>query len=349
MGSPGRRQGAAGHPVAASPLPIASSRCSPPSTSRPVASTSRSRRRSCAASGWREEDARSPNTRKPRRRAARARHRSRADPAVPHRASEPPSPAASMPTLTSPAAVRTGSCAQRMHGPFHLVARDGRVDRMTGLAQDPQPGQCKRAAARQATWACSASGFAYSKFVVTRHGWTGRWSGSTRSVLDAQPFDVVAHGSIDWSRSTVDMNVAVAPLQVLNSVVKLMPFLGYVLGGGVYAVPVGVRGNLSDPQVVPVAPTAVAGASSAMLERTLKTPFNLREALVPPAMQSNAAARRRTLAPAASRSTEHAAAAKAAPQRPAAPATARRPCTDTSPRGTRRCRTSSPRGRCRTA
>ena len=88
----------------------------------------------------------------------------------------------------------------------------------------------------------------------------------------------------------VDMNVAVAPLQALNTVVKFMPLLGYVLGGGVYAVPVGVRGNLSDPQVVPVAPTAVAGSILGVLERTLKTPFNLREALVPPTMQSGNAA-----------------------------------------------------------
>ncbi len=135
----------------------------------------------------------------------------------------------------------------------------------------------------------SGTGFAYNKLEVT-----GRLEKGVVQldavVLDAQPFDVVAHGSLDWVNDTVSVDVAVAPVQVLNSMVKLMPFLGYVLGGGVYAVPVGVRGKLSDPQIIPVAPTAVAGNILGMLERTLKTPFNLREALVPPAMQSGATA-----------------------------------------------------------
>ena len=133
------------------------------------------------------------------------------------------------------------------------------------------------------------SGFAYSKFVLrgTVDGTLVRFD---EAVLDAQPFDVVARGSINWMEQTVDMNVAVAPLQALNTVVKFMPFLGYVLGGGVYAVPVGVRGSLSNPEVIPVAPSAVAGSIFGMLERTLKSPFNLREALIPPIMQTNAPA-----------------------------------------------------------
>ncbi len=77
-------------------------------------------------------------------------------------------------------------------------------------------------------------------------------------VLDAQPFDLVGAWLARLVGDSVDMNVAVAPLQVVNRLLKWMPFLGYVLGGGVYAVPVGVRGKLSDPQIVPVAPTAVA-------------------------------------------------------------------------------------------
>jgi hypothetical protein len=89
----------------------------------------------------------------------------------------------------------------------------------------------------------------------------------------------------------------VAPLQVVNWVVKMLPFLGYVLGGGLYAVPVGVRGDLSNPQIVPVAPTAVAGTFLGMLERTFDAPFHLREALIPPAMQGSNAAKPPTLAP----------------------------------------------------
>ena len=243
--------------------------------------------------------------------------------------------------------------AQRMHGPFTIVARDGRVDQLTALARILNLVNASELL-RGKNLGLQASGFAYNKFSLR-----GQMEGSVarfdETVLDAQPFDMVAHGTIDIVKEQIDMSVAVAPLQVLNSVVKLVPFLGYVLGGGVYAVPVGVRGNLSDPQVVPVAPTAVAGSVLGVLERTLKTPFNLREALIPPAMQGNAAAappcraradRKHSALTAGSR---HGLAAATRPhsRRPSErAATARRPCTGTSPRGTPRCRTSSPRGRC---
>ena len=184
---------------------------------------------------------------------------------------------------------------QRITGPFHGVARDGRVDRLGRLAQVLDLVNASELL-RGNKLNLSGTGFAYDKLEAT-----GKLENGVvqldEVVLDAQPFDVVARGSVDWVNGTVDMNVAVAPVQVLNSMVKLVPFLGYVLGGGVYAVPVGVRGKLSNPEIIPVAPTAVAGSILGMLERTLKTPFNLRQALVPPAMQSSGTAQPSALAP----------------------------------------------------
>ncbi len=193
------------------------------------------------------------------------------------------------------AAGRYRELPQLFQGPFHMVAREGRVDRMTGLAQILNLVNASELL-RGRSLSLSATGFAYDKFVM-RGKLEGAVIGFDEVVLDAQPFDLVARGSINWVEQTVDMNVAVAPLQIANTVVKMLPFLGYVLGGGIYAVPVGVRGPLSNPQIVPVAPTAVAGTFLGMLERTLKTPFNLREALIPPAMQGGNTAEPSTLAP----------------------------------------------------
>jgi AsmA-like C-terminal region len=142
----------------------------------------------------------------------------------------------------------------------------------------------------------SSSGFAYDSLELKGRVDRGAIH-FDEIVLDAQPFDMVARGSVDWLDDSVDMNVAVAPLQAVNTVLKWLPFLGYVLGGGVYAVPVGVRGKLSAPQIVPVAPTAVAGELLGVLGRTLKAPFNLREAMVPPALESEPGSPSPTRAP----------------------------------------------------
>jgi hypothetical protein len=172
------------------------------------------------------------------------------------------------------------SLARHLQGPFHIVAHHGRVDRLGGLADILDLINTSELL-RGRKLDLRSSGFAYDEFVIK-----GRLEGETiqfdEMVLDAQPFDLVASGSVDWWSDAVDMNVAVAPLQLVNTIVRAVPVLGYVLGGGVYAVPVGVRGKLSNPQIVPVAPTAVADGLRGVMERTLKVPFNLREVLLPP-------------------------------------------------------------------
>ena len=173
---------------------------------------------------------------------------------------------------------------QRLQGPFHLVARHGRVDRMAALADILNLVNASELL-RGKKLGLSSSGFAYDSLEVKGRVDRGV-THFDEIVLDAQPFDMVARGSVDWLEDSIDMNVAVAPLQAVNTLLKWVPFLGYVLGGGVYAVPAGVRGKLSDPQIVPVSPTAVAGELLGVLGRTLKVPFNLREALVPPALES---------------------------------------------------------------
>ncbi len=78
---------------------------------------------------------------------------------------------------------------QRITGPFHLVARDGRVDRMTGLAQVLNLINASELL-RGNKLGLRDSGFAYSKFEAT-----GRLESGAilidAVVLDAQPFDVV--------------------------------------------------------------------------------------------------------------------------------------------------------------
>jgi hypothetical protein len=184
---------------------------------------------------------------------------------------------------------------QHIQGPFQVTSRKGRVDRMTTLADILNLVNASELL-RGKKLDLTGSGFTYDRLELK-----GTLGAGTiqfdELVLDAQPFDLVARGDVDWLNDSVDMNVAVAPLQAVNTIVKRVPFLGYVLGGGVYAIPVGVRGKLSDPQIVPVAPAAVAGELLGVLERTLKTPFNLREALLPPARPDESAAPPPTPAP----------------------------------------------------
>ena len=83
---------------------------------------------------------------------------------------------------------------------------------------------------------------------------------------------MVAKGSIrlkDWES---EMTVLVAPFSRLDHVVRSIPLFGYVIGGALTSVPVGVSGDIRDPRIVPLGPRAVTDEMLGIFERTLKLP-----------------------------------------------------------------------------
>jgi hypothetical protein len=78
------------------------------------------------------------------------------------------------------------------------------------------------------------------------------------------------------------LTVLVAPLGKLDRLVRGIPVLGYLLGGTLTSVPVGVSGDIRNPRVVPLAPGAVLGEVVGIFERTLKLPGRVLPRPAPP-------------------------------------------------------------------
>jgi hypothetical protein len=53
------------------------------------------------------------------------------------------------------------------------------------------------------------------------------------------------------------------------------------LGGSLVSVPVKIKGNLSDPQVTFLSPSAVGSAFLGIMERTIKLPITIIEPVLP--------------------------------------------------------------------
>ena len=67
----------------------------------------------------------------------------------------------------------------------------------------------------------------------------------------------------------------VAPFSRIDQLVRNVPLLGYIIGGTLTSVPVGVSGDIRDPVVVPLGPRAVTSHLLGIFERTLKLPGKL--------------------------------------------------------------------------
>jgi len=90
-----------------------------------------------------------------------------------------------------------------------------------------------------------------------------------------------ARGEIDLIDHTLQLFVLVSPFKTVDRIINAIPGLRWVLGGRLVAIPMEARGELSDPEVIPLAPTAVAQSILDMLGRTLRLPLHIIQPLIP--------------------------------------------------------------------
>ena len=93
--------------------------------------------------------------------------------------------------------------------------------------------------------------------------------------IDAPSMGLAFEGSIDLPAESLDVTALVAPLKTVDSIIGHIPIISGILGKDFIAIPVRVKGNWSDPTVIPLSPTAVGSKLLGIVERTLKLPFKL--------------------------------------------------------------------------
>ncbi len=104
----------------------------------------------------------------------------------------------------------------------------------------------------------------------------GRISLERADVL-SPTLNLVAYGTFDYMRNDANLTVLASPLTSVDTVVRHLPILGKILQGTLIAIPIGVRGPINHPTVIPLSPKAVGDRLIGILERTLKAPLQLIE------------------------------------------------------------------------
>jgi hypothetical protein len=99
--------------------------------------------------------------------------------------------------------------------------------------------------------------------------------------LDGPTMEIVGQGEIDLSEQTMKLNVLVAPLKTVDRIIKLIPLVNYIFAGTLVTIPIKVQGNLKDPIVTPLSPSAIGSELLGMMKRTLGLPFKVIEPLMP--------------------------------------------------------------------
>ncbi len=99
--------------------------------------------------------------------------------------------------------------------------------------------------------------------------------------IDSPSMAIAIEGDIDLIKKKVDLIVLVAPFKTVDRIVKIIPLVGNILGGNLISIPFRAIGDLADPDVIPLSPTAVGSGLLGILERTLKLPITIIQPVLP--------------------------------------------------------------------
>jgi hypothetical protein len=93
--------------------------------------------------------------------------------------------------------------------------------------------------------------------------------------IDGVAMGIACEGDIDLVEQQIDLLILVAPFKTVDRIVEILPLIGKVLGGKLISIPFRAKGDLDDPDVIPLPPTAVGTGILGILERTLKLPITI--------------------------------------------------------------------------
>jgi hypothetical protein len=99
--------------------------------------------------------------------------------------------------------------------------------------------------------------------------------------MDGETLTLVGNGEIRLEEETLKIQLLAAPFKTVDSIVKHIPGINYILGGTLVAIPVSITGTLDDPHVTIMSASAIGSSLFNLAERTITSPFKLLEKINP--------------------------------------------------------------------
>jgi len=174
-----------------------------------------------------------------------------------------------------------------LHGSFEFVARNGHIYRdklVAGILAVLNVTEVFKGKLPD----LGDEGLVYHSITVKGNFGEGKLH-LKRIVMDGATMDLAGNGEIDLFEKKVNLIILASFLKTVNSIVKMIPLVNYILDGTLVSIPIKVTGNLENPHVDYVSVSAVGSDLLGMMERTLKLPVKLIEPVLPKEKETQAA------------------------------------------------------------
>ena len=98
-------------------------------------------------------------------------------------------------------------------------------------------------------------------------------------IIDGTDMSIIFTGDIYPVQKKIDLTFLVAPFKTVDMIVKNIPVLNTLLGGKLVSIPVKAEGNMKNPTVIPLHPSAVGTGLTNMMKNIVNAPVKLMEKL----------------------------------------------------------------------
>ena len=174
---------------------------------------------------------------------------------------------------------KSGALMSSLEGKVDFIARNGTIYRYPLLAKifsilsvtEILRGKVPK---------LGGDGFPYKSFIVKGKIHQGVFT-IDHAFIDGSSIDLIASGEVDLAGKKIDLVVLVAPFSTVNWIIRHIPLVGKIMSGNLISIPVRVSGDLADPEVTFLSPTAVGSRLVELLKNILKIPVEIVSPLLP--------------------------------------------------------------------
>ncbi len=168
-------------------------------------------------------------------------------------------------------------------GKLNIQSTQGRILRMTLLSRVLSIVNLSDLLTSSDTPGSSAKGFAYSELDLSGDIVDNELV-IDKAVIKGEGLNLFGSGKINLTTYETDCTIMIAPFKDIDTIISNVPLVGRAVGGEnatLIAIPVGVKGDLRDPKVTVLAPSAVGEGILNLVKKTLLIPFNIISPILP--------------------------------------------------------------------
>ena len=180
---------------------------------------------------------------------------------------------------------KRGELVKSLNGPLEMTLSDGVIERdrlVTRILEVLNVTEIVKGRLPD----LRSTGFAYKTMTLQSEFQDGKLI-IHKYYMDGETLALVGYGEIRLDDGAVNGQFLAAPFKTVDTIVKYMPGVNYLLGGSLVAIPISVAGTMNDPRIKVMSASAVSSSLFNLAERTITSPFKLIDKINPWGKRNN--------------------------------------------------------------